>query len=295
MKGLNKAELWHRVLKDNYSMDDFCAEFECRASDIESLIDKFVSNDKREAADIKKRIKQNSKNKQKSPKVKARRQQRLLKEYEEVKIEAVPKSNSDVEVKTEIEELPKRETLDLEHYLGLESRLSQEVMNLEAEHEAKLKPHYEIIDSARKIQAEFSELEKVIKDAKARLQELSRKDAIAVEKANETFEKLRKKREELASVREKIAEMKTVQLIACKDSDILPVDDNPEISCLIAETSADDKVKELFKDGALRDLRMRDLEMLAKLLVLTSMEEYRFVIEFEDDEVKEAFEKLVVS
>ncbi|MBO7132309.1 hypothetical protein J6V85_03600 [Candidatus Saccharibacteria bacterium] len=186
-----------------------------------------------------------------------------------------------------IEPPPEKTLADLEEE---ERVLSDEVMALESQHKALAQKHHACIGNLRNLQAKLEEIKSLLQSCRDDYEEGVAEANTIADQMNEICNLRREKVVALEAVRQLIEEKKTVTLYVYADGRI-EASDNPEFD--FDDYGYQDLKPWLSEREECQNLRVRDIDTLARLLKIDEQaEKHLLVFVFEDEDLESAFQTI---
>jgi predicted RNase H-like nuclease (RuvC/YqgF family) len=255
-------------IKNGMTLDDFCTKYQCSSDEFGERLRQIYGHNKRQIKNCFSQIEANQKKPRK---------------------ETEPRDATDVVQTVDDAPVALPRSVELEELTRLEEEQSQRVMTLESEHKELAARHRELKNSLRglsesidKLMAEFQrhhqEFEKILSQnttVEARMNEITAEWSI--EKAT------------LSDTRSRIEELSVVTLCVYDSGEISLMDNSV--------VELDDSGWKTRRDALLtmeecQELRLRDIDTLAKLLKIAEHLDYKVEVACDRSELENAFHKL---
>ena len=269
------AKQLHCCIKNGHTPESLCERYQCTREELRDHIFRLYHQDKAKAKELYAALEANRKisRKENNPGT-------AEEAIEEVVMEKAtrkkPVTREEINIQdTTIESLEKEEV-----------HLSRKVISLESEHKSWRAKHHDCAKRLRAIQDELEEIKSRLEDCREEYDRVIKEANDIASTMNHISEIRREKVVALETVRQKLDELKSVTLCVYSDGRI-EAPDRPDF--VPDDEGYRELVKELSERPECLDLRVRDIQVLARLLKISENISGKLTLICEVTELENAF------
>ena len=263
-------------IKNGMTLEDFCEKYQCSADEFGERLKQIYGHNKKQLKNCIDQI--------------AANQKKARKETEPDKAEETRDVDDDVDGAAG-KEMPSAASKEVEllSLTELEKRQSQHVMALESEHKTLATEHRALKNSLRGISDSIDRLMGEFRRYHNEFEEILSRNAIVEARMNEVSAEWNEEIAALTDTRNMIEELSTVTLCVYASGEITPMD-GCEVT--LSDAGWETTREVLLLDDACQELRLKDISVLARLLVIAEHADCKLEVVCDNDELEAAFWKL---